>query len=126
MKNSHDCVLITTLSMQKCDAMKQTQLTKQRLRKNGFTSFNPTFCINGYNVTYLNSISNFIRITHSIGNEQDDDNVGLSSDASHVIEQLFIGRLKRLEYSPTSKHMKEKENHYAVDDGYHKRTNGEK
>ena len=40
--------------------------------------------------------------------------------------QLFIDRLKRIEQAPTFKHMKENENHYTLNDDYHKTTNGEK
>mmetsp|Transcript_21626 Transcript_21626/g.32021 ORF Transcript_21626/g.32021 Transcript_21626/m.32021 type:complete len:666 (+) Transcript_21626:598-2595(+) len=93
-RNTHDCALWDDIRIKQDDAaaaFNERQSTMQRLGQNGFSSFEPSFCIK--DILSLHRVADFLRIKNSISNE--DKLEGLGSDVNDYIRDMLQKTLYR-------------------------------
>jgi len=90
--NSHDCVLINNIYLDKNDKGAQNiQRARQKLSQIGISTFSPSFCVS--DLHSLNQLSDFLRIKYDI----DNDKKGVGDDIKQKIYEIFENRLLRFE-----------------------------
>jgi len=87
-ENTHDCILIESIGDHTNNGNVDSEVRRERLMKNGFRSFTPSFCI--YDMLSLDNLANFIRIMSRLPG----DNLGLGMDTIHLVKEELVRRLR--------------------------------